>query len=78
MAEIYLKMFEKSKNSTNEWILELLSEENGALNQHHEKYNAPEFLFWLNEREPFMNAQGKVFHWNRRIRDGAPLHVLAQ
>lgn len=78
MIALYLKTFEKFRLSENEWIQAMFNDDSVVRAARPEKYPGPEMLFHHNVIHPLVNDQGKMLHYNRRIRDGGEIYVTAQ
>lgn len=78
MVSLYIKTFDKFRTSDNEWVNPLFHNDNITRAARNEKYPGPEQLYHQNTIQPLFNAEGKILHFNRRIRDGAELYVTAQ
>lgn len=79
MTKSYISSMSKMEESPNQLVAALFTEEavDNAM-QTDSKFKAPEYLFHHNAAEPLFDEDGQLTFYNRRLRDGAPVYVLAQ
>ena len=79
MTKTYISAMSKMQESANPRVVELFSAENRVETMRpNAKYKTPEYLFHLNAEDPLFDEHGHLTFYNRRLRDGAPVYVLAQ
>lgn len=78
LVDLYLKELSRFRKSPNSLMQALFTPENEIRCRQNEKYKQPEALYHENTRNPLFDAQGRIYHFNRRINDGGSVYVTEQ